>query len=222
MKDMESGFQYLVEDIDIDSNSIQMHVGANIAPGGYLWVFPKSDTSANIGIGISGKYSPHKSAKKYLDEFILRKYPDGKIKEYITGGIPCSKPIDMPLKGNLMLVGDAAHHINPLTGGGISSAMKGGSFAGRVAGESLKGNTFNSRKMKEYVKLINSDFVKRYKKLYNIREAVSKLTDDDYNSIASSISKIPSKKLTLTKIFTKAVYRKPALVFDVARVLSGY
>ena len=222
MKDMESGFQYLVEDINVDSNTIQMYVGANIAPGGYLWVFPKSDTSANIGIGISGKYSPYKSAKKYLDEFILKKYPNSKIKEHITGGIPCSKPIEEPLKGNLMLVGDAAHHINPLTGGGISSAMKGGMFAGMVCNKAIEANTFNPNKMKEYVKLINSDFVKRYKKLYNIREAISKLTDDDYNSIASSISEIPKEKLTLTKIFTKAVYKKPSLVFDVVRVLSGY
>jgi len=80
----------------------------------------------------------------------------------------------------------------------------------------------NSEKLEEYVELINSDFVKRHKKLYNIKEAISKLTDKDYDSIASSISGIPKEKLTLTKIFTKAVYRKPSLVFDVVRVLSGY
>ena len=222
MKDMESGFQYLVENIDIDSSSIQMYVGSEIAPGGYLWVFPKSNKSANIGIGISGKHSPYKSAKKYLDEFILRKYPYGEIKEHITGGIPCTKPIEKPLKGNLMLVGDAAHHINPLTGGGIASAMKGGMFAGQVCNSAIKNGTLNSEKLEEYVELINSDFVKRHKKLYNIKEAISKLTDKDYDSIASSISGIPKEKLTLTKIFTKAVYRKPSLVFDVVRVLSGY
>jgi len=222
MKDMESGFQYLVENIDIDPNSIQMYVGLNVAPGGYLWVFPKSKTSANIGIGISGKHSPYKSAKRYLDDFILRKYSKGKIKEHITGGIPCSKPIKKPFKGNLMLVGDAAHHINPLTGGGIGSAMRGGRHAGEIARSAIKDNNFIPAIIERYEKRLNSDFVKRYKKLYNIREAVSKLSDNDYDSIALSISKIPREKLTLTKIFRKAVYKKPSLVFDVAKVLSGY
>ena len=39
-----------------------------------------------------------------------------------------------------MLVGDAAHQVNPLSGGGIASGMIGGSIAGRIAGESVKLN----------------------------------------------------------------------------------
>ena len=70
MKDMESAVQYSVSNIDIEPNKMIMYVGKNHAPGGYLWVFPKGDKFANIGIGISGKYSKHKSAKKFLDEFM--------------------------------------------------------------------------------------------------------------------------------------------------------
>ena len=70
MKDMASGIEYLVDDIDVDSEALDMYVGSKIAPGGYLWIFPKSERSANIGVAISGKYSSHKSAKKYLDDFI--------------------------------------------------------------------------------------------------------------------------------------------------------
>ena len=40
-----------------------MYVGSNYAPGGYLWIFPKGDRSANIGIGISGKYSRNNISK---------------------------------------------------------------------------------------------------------------------------------------------------------------
>ena len=65
MKDMESAIQYSVSNIDIESNKMIMFVGKNHAPGGYLWVFPKGDRFANIGIGISGKYSKHKSAKSF-------------------------------------------------------------------------------------------------------------------------------------------------------------
>ena len=64
MKDMESAVQYSVSNVDIEANKMVMYVGNNYAPGGYLWVFPKGDRFANIGIGISGKYSKNKSAKR--------------------------------------------------------------------------------------------------------------------------------------------------------------
>ena len=86
----------------------------------------------------------------------------------------------------------------------------------------IQNNIFIPSIIEKYEKKLNSDFVKRYKKLYNIREAISKLNDKDYDSIALSISKIPKEKLSLTKIFRKAVYKKPSLVFEVAKVLSGY
>ena len=117
MKDMESCVQYSVSNVDIDSNNMIMYVGENFAPGGYLWVFPKGDRFANIGIGISGKHSKHKSAKEYLDEFMKREFPSAAILTTMCGGVPCSKPIRRPIKNGLMLVGDAAHQVNPMTGG---------------------------------------------------------------------------------------------------------
>ena len=56
-KDMESCVQYSVANINTKMNRMIMYVGDQYAPGGYLWIFPKGDGFANIGIGISGKYS---------------------------------------------------------------------------------------------------------------------------------------------------------------------
>ena len=222
MKDMESGIQYLVDDIDIDSEALDMYVGDKVSPGGYLWIFPKGERKANIGLAISGKYSPHKSAKKYLDSFINKQFPNSKILSERTGGIIVSKPIEQPIKNNVLLVGDAAHHINPLTGGGIASAMKSGMYAGMVSSKAIKAKSISQSQLSEYVKLINKDFIKRHKTLYNIKEAILKLSDSDFDKIASSISSIPKDKLKLSTIFKSAVYKKPSLVFDVVRVLAGY
>lgn len=222
MKDMESGIQYLVDDINIDSEALDMYVGDKISPGGYLWIFPKGERKANIGLAISGKYSPHKSAKKYLDRFINKQFPDSRILSERTGGIIVSKPIEKPVKNNVLLVGDAAHHINPLTGGGIASAMKSGMYAGTVASKAIKAKSISQSQLGEYIKLINKDFIRRHKTLYNIKEAILKLSDSDFDKIASSISNIPENKLKLSTIFKSAVYKKPSLVFDVVRVLAGY
>ena len=54
------------------------------------------------------------------------------------------------------------------------------------------------------------------------KEVISKLSDSDFDSIASSVKNIPENKLKLSTIFKSAVYKKPSLVFDVVKVLAGY
>jgi digeranylgeranylglycerophospholipid reductase len=221
MKDMESCLQYSVANIDVESNKMIMFIGEKYAPGGYLWIFPKGNNCANIGIGISGKFSKHKSAKKYLDEFIKRKFPDVSILTIVSGGVPCSKPIREPVANGIMLVGDAAHQINPMTGGGIASGMRGGQIAGEIAVKSLEVNNFSKKYLNSYSKKMFKIFGKNHDRFYRIKETVNQLTDDDLNYIATQASKIPENKRTITSIFKHAVYKKPSIIFDVLKVFAG-
>ena len=221
MKDMESAVQYSVSNIDLESNKMIMYVGKNHAPGGYLWVFPKGNRFANIGIGISGKYSKHKSAKRYLDEFMASEYPHAAFLTTMCGGVPCAKPMKKPIADGLMLLGDAAHQINPMTGGGIVSGMKAGWIAGQVAADAVKTRDYSEKKLQAYPDAMWKDFGKNYERFYNIKQAVENLTDDDLNRIADSVLSIPHNKRTLASVFKAAVFRKPSLVIDVLKVFAG-
>ncbi len=221
VRDMESCMQYSVSNITVKRNNMTMFVGKNYAPGGYLWIFPKGDSFANIGLGISGKYSKHKSAKKYLDEFMLREFPDASIHTSMCGGCPIAYPIKKPVADNLMIVGDAAHHVNPVTGGGITPAMKSGMLAGIAAAEAIKKNDHSEEFLEKYVKAINNDFTKRHHTLYKIKEAISQLSDEDINGIARNIDSIPVEKRTLRKVFMSSMLKKPSLIIDVMRIFTG-
>ena len=221
MKDMESCFQYTVSNIDIDNERMIMYIGSNFAPGGYLWIFPKGDNLANIGIGISGKFSKEKSAKKYLDEFIAKKYPNVSILTRVCGGVPCASPIKDPVSNGLMLAGDAAHQINPMTGGGIISGMKAGMIAGQVAGEAIEKRDFSKKFLDLYSKKMFKDFGKNYERFYKIKEAVNQLKDSDLDNIAKSVLSVPLEKRKLSTVFKKAVFKKPSLIIDVIKVFSG-
>ena len=221
MKDMESAVQYSVANVDIEPNKMIMYVGMNHAPGGYIWVFPKGKKFANIGIGISGKYSKHKSAQKYLDEFMEREYPDAAILTTMCGGVPCAKPMEKPVADGIMLVGDAAHHINPMTGGGIVAGMKGGWIAGQVAAEAIKKNDCSEDSLLEYPKRMRKDFGKNHERFYKIKEVTEKLTNEELDSIAEKVLSIPHNKRTLTSVFKAAVFKKPTLIIDVLKVFSG-
>ena len=221
MKDMESAVQYSVANVDIEPNKMIMYVGMNHAPGGYIWVFPKGKKFANIGIGISGKYSKHKSAQKYLDEFMEREYPDAAILTTMCGGVPCAKPMEKPVADGIMLVGDAAHQINPMTGGGIVAGMKGGWIAGQVAAEAIKKNDYSEDSLLEYPKRMRKDFGKNHERFYKIKEVTEKLTNEDLDSIAEKVLSIPHNKRTLTSVFKAAVFKKPTLIIDVLKVFAG-
>ena len=221
MKDMESAVQYSVANVDIEPNKMIMYVGMNHAPGGYIWVFPKGKKFANIGIGISGKYSKHKSAQKYLDEFMEREYPDAAILTTMCGGVPCAKPMEKPVAEGIMLVGDAAHQINPMTGGGIVAGMKGGWIAGQVAAEAIKKNDYSEDSLLEYPKRMRKDFGKNHERFYKIKEVTEKLTNEELDSIAEKVLSIPHNKRTLTSVFKAAVFKKPTLIIDVLKVFSG-
>jgi len=222
MKDMESCIQYSVGNVDIDKNQMDMYVGRIHAPGGYLWVFPKGDGFANIGIGVSGKYSKEKSAKRYLDEFIEKKYSAATIHTTMCGGVPCAKPLSRPIADSLMLVGDAAHFVNPLTGGGIAGAMKSGMFAGKIASEAIKADDTTERFLQKYINLCNKDFASRHNKIYRVKETIQKFTDDEMNHIADKVTQIPADKITLGKVFTTAVLKKPSMIIDVMRMFAGF
>ena len=221
MKDLESAVQYSVSNVDVEANRMIMFVGKNHAPGGYLWVFPKGNKFANIGIGISGRYSKHKSAQKYLDEFMEREYPDVAILTTMCGGVPCAKPMKKPIADGMMLVGDAAHQINPMTGGGIVAGMKGGWIAGQVAANAIENGDYSERSLQSYPDRMRKDFGKNHDRFYKIKEAVERLTDDDLDSIAEKVLAVPHDKRTLTSVFKAAVFKKPTLIIDVLKVFAG-
>ena len=55
VREIMSSVQYVLTDIDIDTQSTVFYLGNEIAPQGYLWVFPKGKRTANVGVGISGQ-----------------------------------------------------------------------------------------------------------------------------------------------------------------------
>ncbi|NHJ48305.1 MAG: NAD(P)/FAD-dependent oxidoreductase [Asgard group archaeon] len=70
--------------------------------------------------------------------------------------------IDKSFSDNLMIVGDAAGHNDPLTGGGIQYSMDAAEIAANTAKEALSKNTFHkkffSRYQKKWMKAFGRDF----------------------------------------------------------------
>ncbi|MDP6397084.1 MAG: NAD(P)/FAD-dependent oxidoreductase [Candidatus Marinimicrobia bacterium] len=221
MKDMESAAQKTISGIEIDEHRFDFYMSHERAPGGYLWIFPKGSNAANVGLGVSGKYSRFRSAQSYLDDFLQKTFPNGSVVSSTVGGVPCDKTLKKFVSDGLMLAGDAAHMVNPMTGGGIIPGMRGGMLAGETAVEAIKAEDTSEKFLNRYSKEWNKVGGKNHERFYSIKETVSKLTDEELNSISDAVEKIPPDDRTIGKVFRKAIFKKPSLLVDVMKVFAG-
>ena len=99
--------------------------------GGYGWLFPKGQF-ANVGLAAK-VFAGRRMLNELLERFILRldeakKIYPGVLQQF-GGWIPAG-PARKIVKGNILLVGDAAGQTHPITGAGIFPAVIGGEMAG--------------------------------------------------------------------------------------------
>ena len=227
MPDYDSGYQYEMANIEVpDPKLIHLYFGTKLAPRGYVWVFPKGKHNANVGIGIAG--TQEETAKSYLDKFIAASpgLRDGSIIEVNCGCVPVGHFLDDMTANNLLVVGDAAHQVNPVHGGGIGIAMEAADLASEVTVKASQAGDFSHKFLQRYNKLWYDRRGNRLKKILKARIMLENLDDKDFEVLANSISGDDVLKLSegdlvgAAKFITKKIVRHPGLVKIVLRSLK--
>lgn len=137
-------YEYLMTDLSVDQSVTEMYLGTELAPGGYGWIIPKGNRSANVGIGIRTSYSKRNDGRSYLHFFLDEcsltklKLEGGKPGPMIADVLPVDGPLAKTYSEHVMAVGDAAGMVMPTNGGGISTAMITGEIAGQVAADHVQ------------------------------------------------------------------------------------
>ena len=227
-EDLDSGIQYEMTNIEFEQPElIHLWFGNNIAPRGYVWVFPKGKDHANVGIGIGAHIKG--SAKAYLDKWI-EKMPGikkGSIIEVNSGVIPVGGLLEKMTSDNLIVVGDAAHQVNPIHGGGMGLAMEAADIGASVAAKAFEKNDFSDNVLDEYNKIWWEKYGKRLMRILQIRYMMESLSDKDFNAIAESftgeeIMLLQSGELAKSKkLIVKKLIKKPRLIRIMLRYLNS-
>ncbi len=219
VREIETCAQYLMTGIDIDPHATEFYVGNTVAPGGYVWIFPKGDKTANVGIGIGGDRSkPGNRPIDYLNQFVEKHFPNGKTIELIVGGVSICQPLSCTVANNLMIVGDAARVSDPLTGGGIYAALYTGRLAGNVGSDALDSGDTSARALMRYDETWRSSYLgKALERNYQIKEVFVKLNDDDLNAIVHSVSKMNLSDFNTLNLIKNIISANPKLAIKLGK-----
>jgi digeranylgeranylglycerophospholipid reductase len=208
-----------VEDKSIDSNYCEFYFGNRIAPGGYIWVFPKGDNLANVGIGIVGSKSEPGLPTKLITNFVQERFPKGKAVEMVVGGAPVAGVMETTTADGVMLVGDAAHHTDALTGGGILNAMRAGVIAGKVAAKAIAAGDVTKAGLKEYEDRWRAAISMNLERSYEYKEFLLKLTDEDLNKLLGPLAAEDISKMDLRGMIRLMFKLNPKLLWELRQLV---
>ncbi|MHA1211516.1 MAG: geranylgeranyl reductase family protein [Candidatus Heimdallarchaeota archaeon] len=222
--DLDTSVGYEMVGVEIDEPTmLDLYMGNEVAPRGYIWIFPKGELSANVGIGVGVGFAK-KSVKEYLDDFIF-KHPEGKkrfknakIVEERIGAIPVGGSLDRLATDRVLLVGDAARQVNPLTGGGIAYGMEAGKMISDTLVKAFEVENFSEKFLRKgYEKLWNDAYGRSFGMGSKARKILDVITDEQMENIVDTFSgedltKAVKGRWSQIKMGAKLMKRDPSLL----------
>ena len=212
--DITTCFQYRLTNIDIDDRYCEFFIGS-VAPGGYVWVFPKDEDTANVGLGIGlPKLKGPGEVKGYLDRFIRNneRFAGGQPVEAVAGAVSVSPPLDETVMDGLMLVGDAARLIDSITGGGIAHACLSGMYAGKVAAKALEADDFSKEFLQEYETLWRDRLENKLWRNWMAKEKMITISDEELDIVIETLAEVGVEKMSVYSILKVVKEHLPDLV----------
>ena len=170
---------------NIDQETLFLMVGQKYSTAGYAWIFPLSENTVRIGVGIGHPESTVDPLYKLNNIIENKLYPLnklGKIQpiEIHYGLIPNQGLRNNCVYDGLMMIGDTAGQANPLVLEGIRYAIEFGQLAGKIGSHSLKfHSTVDS--LKEYDYLCKKFLEKRILSALKVQSRWLALSDDDWD-----------------------------------------
>jgi len=218
-KDIETCAQFLLQDDEIDDEYCEFYLGNDIAPGGYVWSFPKGHSLANVGIGVLGSKADSGMPIRLLREFVKKNFPEGKVLEMMVGGVPVSGPIETTVADGVILVGDAARQSDPITGGGIINAMRAGVMAGEIAADLVPKGELDKKSLQVYEKRWRETIGKSISRNFAVKEFFVDLTDDDLNRLTHSLDGVDVAELDLKGLLKVLLRQNPKLLLKLRHLI---
>jgi digeranylgeranylglycerophospholipid reductase len=201
-----------------DPEFIHIYLGNDIAPRGYAWSFPKGPDSSNVGLGVAPSTDMAKSALFYQEKFVSANpnwFSKASILEVKAGLVPVGGLMKDMTANGFVVCGEAAHHVNPIHGGGIKEAVVSGQIATEVVIKAIKSGDTSKETLGEFSEKWWAARGEHLSKVEKLREVVEKLSDNDLNDLVDALKPediVEFSRGARLSVLAKALMRKPRLI----------
>ncbi len=213
--------QYRLEDIDVDSETTEMHFDCSIAPGGYIWVFPKGSHFANVGLGFVPTLAEDMNPFDMLDRFVGRRFESFRIAGRMMGVVPLFEGRRTMLRGNVMAVGDAARVVDSLSGAGIATALYSGLLAGEAAGVYVRSGKTSA--LRDYPGAFMAVFGRRLRMYLLAHQILRRMKPSEIDAVIEIAGELLGgrkiRSLDPVGVIKRILMRKPGLLRIAPRIV---
>jgi geranylgeranyl reductase family protein len=172
--------QYEVYADWIDKERVEVYLDQEKYPGFFAWIIPTRRDEAKVGVAGKGI-----NAAVVLEDFLKQKGKYSTVRK-IFAPIWIKGPINEFVKGNVVIVGDAAGQAKPTTAGGIYSSGLGGILAGQAISKFI--GSGNYKHLLEYQKKWINRFGKEFEHMLLARSLLERLDNKTIDSLFESIT----------------------------------
>ncbi len=161
---------------EIDPTMIEVWFGEEIAPGFFAWVIPISDQQARVGLA-AREGDPTKLLSHFIKKrFSSASHPPPRVGQVLTDG-----PLKRTSFPGMIIVGDAAGHVKPTTGGGVVLGGLCAIEAGKVAVKALESGDLTNSSLAQYDEAWNNLYSREFKSMQNLRSLANRFSDERIN-----------------------------------------
>jgi digeranylgeranylglycerophospholipid reductase len=221
--DVHSALQYLVAGVPAGERFIDLYAGHEIAPGGYAWVFPKDEDTANVGLGIHVTPKQQRTARDYLDAFVLQHFPGARILRVMAGAVSGAHSLSGMVADGAALVGESGHTNNPFSGGGIMNALESAEEAGDELATALREGDLSAARLAAYERRWHARVGRTNDLFYKLRKLFFTMDDKEIDwaveALQRAVGNVGRDNVDYTGIFRSAFTLHPKLAVKAATLL---
>ena len=175
---------------DGDPELVEVYLGRRFAPGLFGWWIPDGAGGARVGVAADADGT---SARAYFDrllEFLRPRFgrPLVSPTAFLASGIPIGT-VPRISGERVLLVGDAAAQVKPLSGGGIFTGMRAGILAASVAGPALAADDLTARRLGAYDVRWRDEFGDEFRRALYLRRLFARLSDAELDAVVDALAR---------------------------------
>ncbi|MCW3993355.1 MAG: NAD(P)/FAD-dependent oxidoreductase [Candidatus Bathyarchaeota archaeon] len=176
---------------DLETDMVEVFLGRDYAPGFYAWLMPKGDGKAKVGLAAKTG-NPRELLKRLMFRYptASKKLRNAKILQTSFHSMTLGGPIPKTFSNGFLVVGDAASHVKPTTGGGVIFGMTCAKIAAEVAYEALSKNDLSSDFLCTYQSRCNKTLGSDVKFMLRIKKMLDALPDDKIDDAINFCARI--------------------------------